>query len=127
MVHSSRYSFELTAILLGCVHMMLQCPPNPDSTMSSKINCGTYIKIQLDYKPQYILNGISEGCTLTITISTLKEKNNYGTLYEIITNSMHQVHLEKQFAPVLFSLNLFPRKQQAHHFPSADAIYHPSN
>lgn len=36
--------FIPTAILLGCVHMMLHCPPNPDSTISSKINCGTYIE-----------------------------------------------------------------------------------
>lgn len=33
-----------TAIRLGCVHIMLQCPPCPDSIISSNINCGTYTK-----------------------------------------------------------------------------------
>jgi hypothetical protein len=49
--------FVLTAILLGCVQIILQCPPCPDSIISSNMNWGTYIKVNLKILCKHWLQG----------------------------------------------------------------------
>lgn len=116
---------KLTAILLGCVHMMLQYPPHPDSIMSSNINWGTYNKGHLNaHKEMPIKDHITaweeygkiqfnQACHNPSTIMFFKSSESRQSFRKLV-----------KLSPELSCQNLFPHKQQEHRSPSAVAESH---